>query len=65
MRTFDETGKDFLSNYISLKYSTKLPTLLERQAVVFGRASSCENPVMIRLNDRENFIRLFRELKPK
>jgi len=65
MRTFDETGKDFLSNYISLKYSNKLPTLLERQAVVFGRASSCENPVMIRLNDREDFVRLFREPKPE
>ncbi len=60
MRTFDETGKEFLSNYISLKYSSKLPTLQERQAVVFGRASSCENPVMIRLNDREDFLRVFR-----
>lgn len=65
MRTFDETGKDFLSNYISLKYSNKLPTLQERQAIVFGRASSCENPVMIRLNDREDFVRIFREPKPE
>lgn len=61
MRSFDETSKEFLSNYISLKYSTKLPTLEERQAVVFGRASSCDNPVMIRLNDREDFLRVFRK----
>jgi hypothetical protein len=65
MRTFDETGKDFLSNYISLKYATKLPTLQERQAVFFGRGSSCENPVMIRLNDRQDFLRLFRPAEPQ
>jgi hypothetical protein len=34
--------------------------LQERQAVIFGRASSCENPVMIRLNDRADFVRVFR-----
>ncbi len=65
MRTFDETGKDFLSNYIGLKYSNKLPTLKERQAVVYGRASSCENPVMIRLNNHEDFVRIFRKRKPQ
>jgi hypothetical protein len=65
MRTFDETGKDFLSNYISLKHATKLPTLQERQAVFFGRGSSCENPVMIRLNDRQDFLRLFRPAEPQ
>lgn len=59
MRTFDDTGKEFLSNYIGVNYSSRLPTLQERQAVVFGRASSCENPVIIRLNDREDFVRLF------
>jgi adenine-specific DNA-methyltransferase len=64
MRTFDETGKEFLSNYISLKYANKLSTLLERQAVFFGRASSCENPVMIRLNDQADFRRVFREKFP-
>lgn len=65
MRTFDETGKDFLSNYISLKYACKLPTLRERQAVFFGRASSCENPVMIRLNDQSDFRRVFRDQEIK
>jgi uncharacterized protein len=60
MRSFDETGKDFLSNYIGLKYSSKLPILQERQAIFFGRASSCENPVLIRLNDQADFRRIFR-----
>lgn len=60
MRTYDETGKEFLSNFISSKYANRLATLKEREAVFFGRASSCENPVMIRLNDRSDFIRAFK-----
>jgi uncharacterized protein len=64
MRTFDDTGKDFLANYLGQEYANVLPTLQERQAVFFGRASSCENPTMIRLNDREDFIRIFRAAHP-
>ena len=60
MRTFDDTGKEFLSNYIGSGYASKLPSLREREAVFYGRASSCENPVMIRLNDRADFLRVFR-----
>lgn len=60
MRTFDDTGKEFLSNYLGNTYASKLPTLMERHAVVFGKASSCENPVLIRLNDQNDFRRDFR-----
>lgn len=60
MRTFDETGKDFLSNYFGNDYSKLLSSLPERSAIFFGRASSCENPVLIRLNDRDKFIQNFR-----
>ncbi len=60
MRTFDDTGKGFLANYVGSEYADTLPSLSERQAVLFGRASSCENPVLIRLNDRSDFIRAFR-----
>ncbi len=60
MRTFDDTGKEFLSNYLGKEYASKLPSLKERHAVFFGRASSCENPVMIRLNDQSDFRRAFR-----
>jgi DNA helicase HerA-like ATPase len=55
MRTLDETGKDFLANYLGREYADMLPTLRERHAVLFGRASSCENPVLLRLNDRDEF----------
>ncbi len=64
MRTFDDTGKTFLSNYLGTTYSNLLPNLREREAVFYGRASSCENPVLIRLNDREDFLGAFRKEYP-
>lgn len=64
MRTFDDTGKEFLSNYIGSDYANILPSLEARHAVAFGKASSCENPVLIRLNDRDEFINGFRKDHP-
>jgi len=64
MRTFDETGKDFLSNYIGRSFASTLPDLKERYAVFFGKASSCENPVLIRLNDQDDFQGRFRAKHP-
>ena len=58
MRTFDDTGKEFLSNYIGRDYASILPTLQERHAVLFGKASPCDDPVLLRLNDREVFRQL-------
>lgn len=64
MRSFDSTGMEFLSNYIGDDYAGTLSTLPERHAVFFGKASSCENPVLIRLNDQNKFRGPFRELHP-
>ncbi|WP_170162562.1 ATP-binding protein [Methylocystis hirsuta] len=64
MRTFDDTGKEFLANYIGSDYARILPSLESRHAVVFGKASSCENPVLVRLNDRQAFLDAFRPLHP-
>lgn len=64
MRTFDETGKDFLSNYIGKDYSNALSSIPERHAVFFGRASICENPVLVRLNDQDEFRSVFRAQFP-
>jgi hypothetical protein len=64
MRTFDDTGKAFLSNYLGATYADVLPTLGEREAVFFGKASSCENPIRVRLNDREDFLGRFRAVHP-
>jgi len=64
MRTFDETGKEFLANYIGKDYANSLSSILERHAVLFGKASSCENPILIRLNDRDKFLQAFRKANP-
>jgi hypothetical protein len=64
MRTFDDTGKEFLSNYVGHDYAETLSSLPERHAVFFGRASSCENPVMIQLNNRDKFREIFRAKFP-
>jgi hypothetical protein len=61
MRVFDATGMEFLSNYIGDDYARILSTLEDRHAVVFGRASSCRDPVLIRLNDRNDFVKAFRK----
>jgi hypothetical protein len=55
MRTFDQTGKKFLANYIGEDYANTLQNLEERHAVFYGKASSCENPVQLRLNDQDDF----------
>ena len=60
LRVFDATGVEFLGNYIGEAYAKVLSTLEDRHAVVFGRASSCRDPVLIRLNEREDFLRAFR-----
>ena len=66
MRTFDDTGKNFLANYIGSEYSSKLSSLKARHAVYYGKSSSCENPVLIRLNDQGDFQTAFRaKFKPR
>jgi len=65
LRVFDATGMEFLKNYIGEDYAGVLSTLEDRHAVVFGRASSCRDPVLIRLNDRVDFTRVFREPPPE
>jgi hypothetical protein len=60
LRVFDATGMEFLKNYIGEDYAGVLSTLEDRHAVVFGRASSCKDPVLIHLNERANFLSVFR-----
>jgi len=44
----DATGEGFLKSYIREDYATLLSTLDERRAIVFGRAPSCTEPVLVR-----------------
>ncbi|MEQ9825254.1 MAG: DUF87 domain-containing protein [Puniceicoccaceae bacterium] len=63
-RTFDDTGMAFLENYLGSGYAHVLPELEERHVLFFGKASTCENPVLMRVNDREDFKRRFRSRFP-
>lgn len=63
-RTFDDTGMAFLENYLGPDYAHVLPSLEERHVVFFGKASSCENPVLMRVNDRTDFVARFRAKYP-
>lgn len=53
MRIFDETGINFLENYIGKDYAKALPTLEERHAVVIGKSLKLKQPVIIELNHKD------------
>jgi hypothetical protein len=56
MRVFDDTGKQFLENYIGTDYSNLLPTLEERHCVAIGKALKLKQPVILELNDMNEII---------
>lgn len=51
LQSFDQTGLEFLKNYIGEKHAHALSALLPRHAVLFGKASSARRPVIVRLTD--------------
>lgn len=56
LRVFDDTGKQFLENYIGSEYSNLLPTLEERHCIAIGKALKLKQPVIIELNDMKHII---------
>lgn len=56
LRVFDDTGKQFLENYIGKDYANTLPTLEERHAIVVGKAMKLKQPVIVKLNDVNDII---------
>jgi len=56
LRVFDDTGKQFLENYIGQDYSNVLPTLEERHAIAIGKAMKLKQPVILELNDLNEII---------
>jgi hypothetical protein len=56
MRVFDDTGKQFLENYIGSDYSNLLPTLEERHCIAIGKALKLKQPVILELNDMDEII---------
>jgi DNA helicase HerA-like ATPase len=55
-RTFDATGMDYLSNYVGDTYAQILSGLADRTVVLFGRASSCDNPVILNVNRHDDVV---------
>lgn len=56
MRVFDDTGKQFLENYIGSDYSNLLPTLEERHCIAIGKALKLKQPVILELNHQDKVI---------
>jgi uncharacterized protein len=51
LRVYDQTGTEFLGNFIGTDYARLLANLPDRNAIVFGKASSCHSPLLVELND--------------
>lgn len=51
LRVYDQTGTEFLGNFIGNDYARLLANLKDRHAVFFGKASSCKSPLLLELND--------------
>lgn len=56
LRIFDDTGKQFLENYIGSDYSNLLPTLEERHCIAIGKALNLKQPIILQLNDSKDII---------
>jgi hypothetical protein len=56
LRVFDDTGKQFLENYIGSDYSNLLPTLEERHCIAIGKAMKLKQPVILELNNMNDIM---------
>lgn len=51
LRSFDQTGLDFLRNYMGEEYSQAISTLPDRTAILVGKASSSARPIILKVSD--------------
>jgi uncharacterized protein len=51
MQSFDQTGLDFLRNYMGEEYSQAISTLPTRHAILVGKASSSARPIIFNIQD--------------
>lgn len=59
MQTFDITGMNFLANYVGADYSQILSSLKPRTCIACGFGVNLAAPVMLELNDRDEFLKEF------
>lgn len=55
LQTFDETSKNFMGAYINQKYLESMSILPRFRAIVVGKGSSCDKPVIVDFKD-ENAV---------
>ncbi|MEK6244242.1 MAG: DUF87 domain-containing protein [Pseudomonadota bacterium] len=51
LRSFDQTGLDFLRNYMGEEYAQAISTLPDRTAILVGKASSSARPIILKVSD--------------
>jgi DNA helicase HerA-like ATPase len=51
LQSFDQTGLDFLRNYMGDEYSNSISTLPLRHAILVGKASSSSRPVILKIDE--------------
>lgn len=54
LQSFDQTGLDFLTNYMGKEYSHAISTLPPRHAILVGKASSSTRPLLFAVKDLTN-----------
>lgn len=54
LQSFDQTGLDFLRNYMGEEYSHAISTLPARHAILVGKASSSARPLLMLVDDMTN-----------
>lgn len=55
-RIYDDTGEQFLANYIGSEYVALLSSLEDRHAILFGKASKCSDPILLQLNKTDDYL---------
>ena len=52
-QAFDETGFDFMKNYMGAHYVSAIPNLKKRQGIIVGKASVSDRPIITRFHDQD------------
>ncbi len=52
-QAYDETGFEFMKNYMGLHHVQSLPNLKKRQGVLVGKASTSDRPLIVRFHDQD------------
>ena len=64
LQSFDETSKTFMSAYINQKYLDSMSILPRFRAIVVGKGSSCDKPVIVDFFDKK-LVECDKEKKPE